>query len=395
MSKYDVLKKPVSFPNGGTIPNSIAMAPMVVCASNSDGSISQLDIDYFERRSRVAGLIITGAASINKAGWAEESQIGAFDDNFIDGLSKVAAAAQKDGNKAILQLQHAGRGAQHALELSGETVAPSAIDFPFLSHVPKELTEEEILQTIKDFGSAARRAIKAGFSGVEIHGANHYLLQQFFSVYSNRRTDKWGGSLENRSRFPLAVVEEIKRVVKEENAHGFIVGYRITPEEIHGDNVGYRIDDALHLIDRIADAGVDYIHISLFTRYDAKPQNSEKSYGVLVKEKVNGRLPVVNVASVFTVDDAVEALQHADIVAIAREALIEPEFAGKIEDNRIDEIRHALNNNIDELVIPKKTIALFLMEGTPLQPLPGIETLDEETLKLTRKAYSFDSSSVK
>ena len=96
----------------------------------------------------------------------------------------------------------------------------------------------DILRIIKSFGEATKRAIDSGFDGVEIHGANHYLLQQFFSKYSNRRTDQWGGSLENRMRFSLEVLKEVKSVVKSHAKDDFIVGFRFCPEEIHGENIG-------------------------------------------------------------------------------------------------------------------------------------------------------------
>jgi len=393
MSKYSRLQEPLTLPNGAVLKTPIAMAPMVVCGSNEDGTVSQEDIDYFDKRSGVAGMIITGAAAINEAGWADKNQIGAFDEKHAEGLSTLAKTAQKDGNKVVAQLQHAGRGAQFAQDKFGRTVAPSAIDFPFLDYVPHELTHEEIIETIKDFGRATKHVIEAGFDGVEIHGANHYLLQQFFSAYSNRRTDEWGGSLESRMKFPLAVLDEVIRVAKAYGKDNFIIGYRISPEEIHGENIGYRIDESLELMDKIADSGIDYLHISLFTKYDAGPEHAEKSYAEIISEKVNGRMPVMTVSGVFNADDALDALNYGDIIAIGRAALIEPAFAEKILENRTDEIRSAVNNNLDELAIPEAAIALFLMDGTPLPPLPGIDTLDTSVLSQKREAYSFDASS--
>jgi 2,4-dienoyl-CoA reductase-like NADH-dependent reductase (Old Yellow Enzyme family) len=393
MSKYSRLQEALKLPNGAVLKSPTAMAPMVVCGSNEDGTVSQKDIDYFDKRSGAAGIIITGAAAINEAGWAEKNQIGVFNDKHVEGLSTLAKTAQKDGNKVVVQLQHAGRGAQLAQDKFGRTVAPSAIDFPFLDYVPHELTHEEILETIKDFGQATKYVIESGFDGVEIHGANHYLLQQFFSEYSNRRTDEWGGSFENRMKFPLAVLDEVNRVAKTYGKDDFIIGYRISPEEIHGENIGYRIDESLGLIDRIADSGIDYLHLSLFTRYDAGPENAERSYAEIISEKVNGRMPVMTVSGVFNADDALDALNYGDIIAIGREALIEPAFAKKILENRTDEIQSAMDDNLEELAIPEAAIALFLMDGTPLPPLPGIDTLDESVLSQKRDAYSFDASS--
>ena len=98
---------------------------------------------------------------------------------------------------------------------------------------------------------------------VEIHGANHYLIQQFFSTLSNHRTDDWGGSLEKRMAFPLAVVKEVKRVVAEEGPKDFIIGYRISPEEIHGDAIGYTYNESTQLIAQVVKQELDYIHVVL------------------------------------------------------------------------------------------------------------------------------------
>jgi len=393
MKSFEKLTKPFTFPNKAEIRTPIAMAPMVVNGSNTDGTISEEDLAYFDKRSGVAGLIITGAAAVNKQGWERDNQIGIFDDKHIKGLSKAAKLAKKDGNKAVVQLQHAGRGAQNAFDNYGETVAPSSIDFPFLDYTPRELTEKEILQTIKDYGSATRRAIEAGFDGVEIHGANHYLIQQFFSAYSNHRTDQWGGSFENRSRFALEIIDEVLSVAKEYEDRDIIIGYRISPEEIHGENVGYTIDESVELIDRIADKGIDYLHISLFTQYDAKPENSDRSYAEIIMEKVNQRVAVMTVSNVFTAKTALDALKYADLIAIGRAALIEPEFAKKIEGGEENTIVTQLNNNLTELGLPKKVIALFIMENSPLPPLPGMDTLSDEILNQESRGYSFNRDS--
>lgn len=143
-------------------------------------------------------------------------QLGAYSDEHLDGLRQVAQALKKDGNKAILQIHHGGRAAIGQAVSGQDVVAPSQVDFSFLDYPIRELTADEIDDIIKDFGKATRRAIKAGFDGVEIHGANHYLIQQFFSKLSNFRTDKWGGSLEKRMAFPLAVVAEVMDVVAKE-----------------------------------------------------------------------------------------------------------------------------------------------------------------------------------
>lgn len=375
MSNYDALLEPITLPNGVEVPSRTAMAPMLVMGAHEDGAVSEVDLAYFDKRSDVAGLIITGAANINELGYVLDGQISATKDEDITGLKKLAQTMKKDGNKAILQLLHAGREAVH--DRVERVVAPTSMEFPFLEHVPEEMTAEDIENTIKDFGKAAERAIKAGFDGVEIHGANHYLLQQFFSAYSNHRTDQWGGSLEKRMAFPLAVVQAVKRAREESGKDDFIIGYRISPEEIHGENVGYRIDESLQLIEKVVSENVDYVHVSLSTGYDDRPEGSNKSFGQIVKEQINGRCPVLIVSNIFTADDALDALQHGDIAVLGRAALLEPQFTKKIKENKANEIRTAVQN-LDDLSIPPKAIHVFNMEGSMWPTLFGLkEVLDQ------------------
>jgi 2,4-dienoyl-CoA reductase-like NADH-dependent reductase (Old Yellow Enzyme family) len=129
------------------------------------------------------------------------------------------------------------------------------------SVVPREMTEEEIYTIIHAFGEATRRAIEAGFDGIEIHGANTYLIQQFFSPHSNCRTDRWGGTLEKRMAFPLALIESVQNAVATHAKTPFIVGYRISPEEM--ENPGITMEDTLHLVDVLAEQKLDYIHVSV------------------------------------------------------------------------------------------------------------------------------------
>ncbi|MDZ7835185.1 MAG: hypothetical protein U5K84_07385 [Alkalibacterium sp.] len=126
---------------------------------------------------------------------------------------------------------------------------------------PKELTDGGINILIHQFGSAVRRAIDAGFDGVELHGANTYLLQQFFSPHSNQRTDKWGGSIEKRLTFPLEVVKHCQSIIDQYAKKPFLLGYRFSPEEI--ETPGIRIDDTLYLVDALINEEIDYLHLSV------------------------------------------------------------------------------------------------------------------------------------
>ena len=136
------------------------------------------------------------------------------------------------------------------------------------------MSDEEVIQLIQAFGEATRRAIEAGFDGVELHGASGYIIQQFFSPHSNTRTDRWGGNLEKRLAFPLAVIEEVKRVIAEHAKQPFIIGYRLSPEE--PETPGITMAETFALLDALADAELDYIHMAL-NDFWSKPRRGVES----------------------------------------------------------------------------------------------------------------------
>ncbi|AQS53584.1 putative oxidoreductase [Jeotgalibaca dankookensis] len=178
--------------------------------------------------------------------------------------------------------------------------------------------------------------------------------------------------------FPLAVVKEVKQVAENSDKEDFIIGYRITPEEIHGENVGYRLGDAQQLIDRIVDFKIDYVHVSLFTKYDAESVGTNMPIGKTIKETVGDRAAVMIIAGIFSADDALDALNHGDLVAIGRSALIDPEFTLKIKEDRSDEIVLSIKKDrVDSLALPAGLIEWYTSEGVMLPPLPGIEYLEE------------------
>ena len=179
---------------------------------------------------------------------------------------------------------------------------------------------------IHSFGETTRRAIEAGFDGVEIHGAHGFLLQNFFSPFFNRREDEWGGSLENRLRFPLAVVQEVKNVIKKHATKPFILGYRISPDE-HQPG-GLRMQDTYELINRLIEANVDYVHASLANALSSKPVDSQddKTYLELIGEHVKDRVPVIAAGSMITADDVKMALDKGlSLAAIGHTLIMNPD----------------------------------------------------------------------
>ncbi|OIM02748.1 NADH-dependent flavin oxidoreductase, partial [Oenococcus oeni] len=254
--------EPYTFKNGMTVKNRVVIPPMTEASSFEEGSITTDELRYFRIHSGGVGMFISPVANVSESGKGFEGQLSITDDRFLPGLTKMASAMKQGGAKAILQIFHAGRMSNSKVLRGTQAVSASAVaaERPN-AETPRELTNPEIEQIIDDFGEATRRAIQAGFDGIELHGANTYLLQQFFSPHSNRRTDKWGGNVQKRMTFALEVIKRVHSVVTQYAKEPFIVGYRISPEEI--ETPGIRLADTMQFIDVLADQPIDYLHISM------------------------------------------------------------------------------------------------------------------------------------
>lgn len=331
------------------------MAPMTNFLSNDDGSVSDKEIEYYQRRSGGVGAVITACANVNEAGKGFDGEIGADRDELIPGLRRLSDAIHEKGAKAILQIFHGGRMCPPHLIPNEDVVSASAVASLRPNAVtPREMTEEEIQQTIKDFGEATRRAIEAGFDGVEIHGANTYLIQQFFSPHSNRRADQWGGNVEERMNFPLAVVESVQQAVRNHASTSFIVGYRLSPEE--KEEPGITIDDTLQLVDVLAKQNLDYLHISLskFKQGSIRDEQDTKPRLEMIQERVGSLVPVMGVGTLITPDEVEKALAEVPLISIGRELLMEPDWVEKVQSEHEDELRLTMKKKQKEdLLIPE------------------------------------------
>jgi 2,4-dienoyl-CoA reductase-like NADH-dependent reductase (Old Yellow Enzyme family)/thioredoxin reductase len=237
--------------------NRMVMPPMGTNYALKDGSVTQRQIDYYEERAKGGvGLIILEISCVDSpVGKAAARQIAIDDDRFIPGLSKLAETIRRHGAKTAIQIHHAGR--QTSSRLTGhQPVAPSPIPAPG-GEQPRELTTSEIAALVDRFAEAAERAKKAGFDGVEIHGAHGYLVSQFLSALSNRRQDAYGGSVENRARFLLEVIQAIRRRV----GRSYPVWCRLSAMEIGGDG-GITLEETQAVAQMAEKAGVDAIHVS-------------------------------------------------------------------------------------------------------------------------------------
>ncbi|BAP84897.1 NADH-dependent flavin oxidoreductase [Paucilactobacillus hokkaidonensis JCM 18461] len=346
--------EPYSFKNGVTIKNRIVIPPMTEASSLENGAISKDELTYFRLHTGGVGMFITPVANVIASGKGFEGELSVADDKMLPGLTRLAETIKHDGTKAILQIFHAGRMSNSKILRGESSVSASAVAaLRPNAETPAALTEVEIDQIIAAFGAATHRAIEAGFDGVELHGANTYLTQQFFSPHSNRRTDKWGGSLENRMRFNLAVIESVQQAVKTYATKPFIVGYRISPEEI--EEPGIRLADTLKFIDVLAEQPIDYLHLSMgyAWRTSLNDKSDDEPIVLKVKKQLAGRLPLISVGSIETPSDAEKLIDAGvDFVALGRESLREPHWVQKVIAGQENAIRYTVaESDFEELGI--------------------------------------------
>ncbi|MFF2449410.1 NADH-dependent flavin oxidoreductase [Neobacillus sp. NPDC058068] len=366
---YQKLFQDYTFKSGVHVKNRLMMAPMTTFSADENDYVSREELNYYKERANGVGTIITACAYVSKNGKGFDGQMGIDHDGTIEGLSKLANVIHSDGAKGVVQLYHGGRLAVPRLIPNNETVSASTIapledrGFYSIKQAPRALTTEEVYDTITDFGDATRRAIEAGFDGVELHGASGYLIQQFVSPHSNKRKDEF----ENPFLFPLKLIEEVKKVIQKHAKKPFLIGYRFSPEE--PETPGITMKETISLIDELIRADIDYLHIATTDAW-AKPRRgivSEKSRTELIAKYINGRIPLIGVGSIHTPDDAALLLEKGktDFVAIGRALIVDSHWVEKVQNHKEETISQQLKQNEQhQAVIPTPLWKLILeVEG--------------------------------
>jgi len=329
--------------NGMTVRNRIVVPPMDTGFGSLEHEVTDQLIAYHRRRAEGGlGLIIVEYTSVDPGGRCVATQLGVYDDRFIPGFRRLTQAVHEHGASIALQLHHGGVRAKPEYS-GGEIVAPSAIPDAGVGVVPRELAIPEIQQLVEAFGQAARRAKEAGFDAVEIHGAHGYLINQFLSPWFNRRSDAYGGTFEKRLRFALEVVQRVREYVGPD----FPVGFRIIGEEMPLGS-GLRLRDTTRVVARLEQAGIDMIHVSVGNVGPSlgkvvAPMAMDWGFNVYaaaaIKQVVN--IPVITVGRITDIRLADQIVEQgrADMVAMGRASLADPEFPRKASEGRFDEIR--------------------------------------------------------
>ncbi|MGQ9781078.1 MAG: oxidoreductase [Nitrososphaeria archaeon] len=305
---------------GFTFHNRIVMPLMLTNLASSEGYVTDELVEHYMRRCNMLGLLIVEASHVSVGGNLSERELGIYSDSLIPGLRRLTEAVHGNGTPVVVQIVHAG--AKAYVSSGGlQPVAPSATESA------RELTLNEIDLLLDEFAEAAERALSAGFDGVEVHGAHGFLTNQFFSPLTNRRRDRYGGSLENRMRFPLEVVERVKERIGKK-----LLLYRIGANDMSPD--GTKIEDSMGLARMLEDVGVDIIDVS-GGLCGSRPLELQNIVGYFVqharKIKAVVNMPVVGVGNIKDPRYANRIIEEGDVdlVAIGRALLRDPDWVLK------------------------------------------------------------------
>jgi 2,4-dienoyl-CoA reductase-like NADH-dependent reductase (Old Yellow Enzyme family) len=335
-----VVWSPFRFNSGQEMANRFAIAPLTTDSSHDDGTATEDELEFVRRRAVSGfGATISSAAYVEQDGRSWQG-IGATHDGHLSSLHRLAEAMRAAGGLAILQIYDGGRIAKP--ELIGEQCmrAPSAVaSLRPGAKTPRAMTANEVGSLIASFQEAASLARTAGFDGVEIHGANHYAVHQFFSPRANHRVDNWGGTLSKRMNFPLAVAQAVRDALGPK----LIAGFRVTPFEAESD--GYTLEDAKLLCHELAKLDLDYISVSLDDYRKSRPTGETRVYDGPVEKSytpaespitefarvIAGRSAVMASGGIKTCMDAEAALKMGvDLVAVGRAVVVDPEWLSKV-----------------------------------------------------------------
>ncbi len=320
--------------NSLQLDNRLVMPPMATSYADSQHKVTDRLIDYYQARARGGvGLQIIEYTAVTPRGRSRDHQVAIYDDKFIPDLKRLTSAIHDAGGKTAIQLHHAG--ITTSSEVTGETpVGPSPKSDS--EGASRALSISEIKAIVEAFAAGAQRAKKAGFDAVEIHGAHGYLLAQFMSDATNKRTDQYGGSLEGYLKFPIEVIEAVREVVGPD----FPILFRMEGEEAA--EQGRTIEESKRMVPALVDAGVDCMHIS-GGQHVIAPMGTRQGYNVHAAGQIKSvvDVPVIAVGRICSPEVAAQILNSgdADLIAMGRALIADPDLPEKARDGRLDDVR--------------------------------------------------------
>ena len=340
------LTQPLTLANGTVLPNRIAKAALSECLS-SPGFAPGDEIKTLYRRwaDSGQGLTITGNVMVDQRHIGEPGNVVVEDERHLADLAEWAAIVKSAGSVGLVQINHPGR--QTPRSLVSKPVAPSAIAVSGMAGsfaTPRELTGDEIEEIIKRFATTARIVTAAGFDGVQIHGAHGYLVSQFLSPLSNQRTDKWGGTPENRRRFVLELVEAIRAAIGDK-----VLAIKLNSADFQ--RGGFTEDESLVVVDALVEAGIDLLEVSGGTYSSAAMMGLDDSLRESTRQReayfldyalrvraAHPNLPLMLTGGFRTVEAMNDAVASGgiDIVGLGRPLTLEPDVPGALLSGSVD-----------------------------------------------------------
>ena len=362
------------------VPGLLAVAPLTLFGSNPDGSVSEEEHEYLKLRATNIGLYILGATAVSQEGIAFYNQPRALSDKDIKPNAERVKIIKDQGALAINQIHHGGALAKK--EYSGVPVLAVSADVANKELEKQgmaekenkciEMTDKDIRRIIDDFARATEISLKAGYDGIEIHGANNYLLQQFYSGYYNKRTDEWGGSLEKRMKFPLEVVDACCKIRDKYNKPEFIIGYRLSPEEPFED--GITMTETMALVRALVKKPIQYIHVSEKNYF----QEVRRGEGVgiprlkIIHEETKGKTALIGLGGLYSDKDFNKALNsgYSDFIGTGRASMLNRDLAILLKEGKGDKLNLTLESDHPEkYLIPKLLWGMCLKGGEWTPPV--------------------------
>ncbi|MFF0156407.1 FAD-dependent oxidoreductase [Streptomyces sp. NPDC005263] len=340
MTRYPHLLTPLDL-GFTTLPNRVLMGSMHVGLEEAERGFERMAAFYAARARGGVGLIVTGGIAPNEEGRPYEGGAKLTTDAEAEQHAVVTDAVHREGGRIAMQILHFGRYAYHQ-----DLVAPSPLQAPISPFVPRELTDADIERTIDDYARAARLARQAGYDGVEIMGSEGYLINEFIAAQTNQRTDRWGGSYENRMRFPVEIVRRVREAVGED----FIIVYRLSMLDLVPG--GSSFDEVITLAKAVEAAGATIINTGIGwheARIPTIATSVPRGAYAWVTKKVMGAvsIPLVTTNRINTPEVAEELLADgcADMVSMARPMLADPDFVAKAAAGRPEAINTCIGCN--------------------------------------------------
>ena len=362
------------------VPGLLAVAPLTLFGSNQDGSVSEEEREYLKLRATNIGLYILGATAVSQEGIKFFTQPRALSDKDIPANEERVKIIKAQGALAINQIHHGGCYADKKISgvpvmaVSAEVANKELEAQGKLNDENKtiELTDQDIKRIINDFARATEISIKAGYDGIEIHGANNFILQQFYSGYYNKRTDDWGGSLEKRMRFPLEVVDACCKIRDKYNKPEFIIGYRLSPEEPFEN--GITMTETMALVKALAKKPIQFIHVSERNYY----QEVRRGEGVgqprlkLIHDELKGKMALIGVGGLYTDKDFNKALNsgYSDFIGTGRASMLNKDLGILLKEGKGDKLNLVLEpDHPEKYSIPKLLWDMCANGGEWLPPV--------------------------